>query len=217
MHKVLVSVTTISQKHEEKLQEINELNIKEAAFFPTCLNFKQRQEFYKELEKSTLKRIPVVHLRDDMTPEEVEYLKKRFRTKRFNIHSKKQKPLFYNLSKFRKRIYVENHNSGQIESQELKDYRGICLDVSHLEDARLKTGEKNIFKYYINLLEKYKIGFSHVSAIRNKESTHEFKNLSEFDYVLRYLKYLPKYLALELENPIKEQLKAQAYIKKILS
>jgi hypothetical protein len=62
---------------------------------------------------------------------------------------------------------------------------------------------------------------SHVSAVDQTlnppGADHTFKSLSDFDYLQNFLEYLPEIVALELENPIEQQLEAKAYIRKLLS
>ena len=57
-----------------------------------------------------------------------------------------------------------------------------------------------------------------VSKKITRYDSHNFENLSEFDYLKKYPKnYFSNLIALELENSIKEQLVAKEYIIDILS
>jgi len=233
MTKVLVSITTCSNNWQDKIKEAKKLKLTELAFFPTCLRDKKtRLKAYKLLENTSIKNIPFVHLRGNMDIDEIEYLIKRFNTKVFNIHSKVEHAPEYDLSKYKNEIYVENHpgytstsEDYLIEENMIKKYAGICLDISHLEADRLeKTKHYSIFLKY---LKKYKCGVWHMSAITSKRKHdsfeninrfdhHTFKNLSEFNYLKKYKKFLPKFIALEVENNIAEQLGAKKYIEKLL-
>ena len=184
-----------------------------------------REKIYKELYKNNIKNVPFVHLRDDMKLEEIDYLIKKFNTKLFNTHTKqdhgiKDKRIF---KKYKNLIYLENTN--QYIKNEINNYAGICLDVSHLENAR--RCKKKSYKIVSEILKNYKCGVWHVSAIRRKAykcshskvlryDDHTFHSLTEFDYLKKYKKYLPKYIAFEVENSIEEQLKAKKYISKLL-
>ena len=53
----------------EKLKEADERSLTEIAFFPTGMTFQQRRSFYKQLKKSSIKKIPCLHLRNDMEEE----------------------------------------------------------------------------------------------------------------------------------------------------
>lgn len=136
MIKVLPSITTTSvygRDWREYFKEIKKLNLKEAAFFPTCLKSREeREDAYKLLESSPIENIPFVHLRDNMDIDEADYLINKFNTKAFNIHSKKEHAPKYDLKKYKNIIFVENHPphfecDNQIEREEelIKEYGGI--------------------------------------------------------------------------------------------
>ena len=196
------------------------MGLKEAALFPTAINKKEREELYQLLEKSSLESIPFAHLRSDMEPREIDYLIKRYHTEVFNIHTQRENPLIYDYSKYKNIIYIENVYY-PLNEQGLKNFGGICLDFSHLETDRLL--HKETFKQNVKMLENYPIGCNHISAIKREThldemgkvryDDHHLKNLSELDYLKKYpLKYFALFVAVELENSIKEQLAARDYI-----
>ena len=136
MRKILVSITTTRNSDwRAKINEINKLGLKEAAIFPTCLNGKERKELYKLLEKSTLKMIPLVHIRNDMGPEELDYLIKKFRVKTFNMHTNSEFPFRYDYQKHQRMIFIENVYN-PLNEKEIRKFGGICVDTAHLEDDR---------------------------------------------------------------------------------
>jgi len=213
--------TTRGSNWKEKIKEAKNLGLKEVCFFLTCLNLEQRKEFYKLAENSKIKESPLVHLRSDMELWELDYLKENYNTKVFNIHYDLKFPLLHDYSKYRDIIYVENVGD-PLDENNLKEFAGICLDISHLEDDRLLNKEK--FNHNIKIIEKYPIGCNHVSAI-GKEThidkdeglprydMHHFKDLSEFDYLKKYPKgYFSNFIAIELESSLKDQLKVIEYI-----
>jgi len=218
----LLGITTTDEQGNgwrKKIKEIDELGLKKVAFFPTCLEKAQRKEFYGLLEKTGLKEIPFVHIRGDMDYNELDYLIKRYKTKAFNIHTGRQHPAIYDYSKYKKMLYLEN--TFPFDETELKGFAGICLDLSHLEDD--KNLRKDIFKHRQEMIEKYKVGCNHISAISQESqksesgkdiySGHYFRELSEFDYLKNYPKtYFSKFIGMELENSLKEQLQAIEYI-----
>ena len=225
MRKILLSITTTSGSDWRKMVgDINELGLKEAALFPTCLDEKERKELYRLVENSSIKSIPFVHIRNDMGLEEMDYLIKKYNTKVFNTHSKRERPMFSDYSKHKNIIYIENVYH-PFDEQELKDFAGICLDFSHLETDRLLY--KDIFDYDIEMMEKYPIGCNHISAIKKETRVdemgktrydeHHLEDLSELDYLKRYpLKYFSDFVAIELENSIKEQITIKDYISDLL-
>jgi len=222
---ILPTITTkIKSAWRDKVKEVKKLRLKEVALFLTCLNQKERKELYQLLKETNIGSIPFVHLRSDMELWELDYLVKHYQAKVFNTHTKRDFPFLYNLDRYKKIIYIENVYK-PLDEAEIKEFAGICLDLSHLENARIF--KPKIYKHNISLIEKYPPGCSHISPNKNflmldedkplPEEPHYLKNLSELDYLKRYpLKYFGAFVAIELENTIAEQLKVIQCLKKIL-
>ncbi len=207
------------------LKEIDKLGLKEIALFPTCLAKEERKEVYALLEKTNLKSIPLIHLRGDMELEELDYFVKNYKTKLFNVHTPRRNPLLHDFLKYKKQIYIENGQPFFTE-KELDSFAGICLDFSHLENDRRLN--KEVFERTIEMFKKYSIGWAHISAVTATPHMdldgyftyheHRLEDFSELDYLKNYpLNYFPKLIAMELTNPLKEQLEAINYIRKILN
>jgi len=223
--RIFPTITTISKNWREKIKEVGKLGLEEVCFFPTCLKEKERKITYRLLKKINIKRIPVVHLREDMKAEELDYLIENYQTRAFVRHSQLEYPLIYNYSKYRNIIYIENVFH-LFKEKELEHFGGICLDFAHLENDRLSN--KRRFGSILKTIEKYPIGVNHISAIKKvahqdvfkkipRYDSHRFENLSEFDYLKKYPKnYFSNLIAIELENSIKDQLLAKDYIANIL-
>lgn len=224
--KIYPTIVTTDGKHLEKLKEVNMLGLEEVCVFLTGLSPQERKDFYKELEKSSIRKIPLVHLKEDFKLWEIEYFSKTYQTEVFNTHTSRQYPIPQEWFKHKERIYIEN-TIYPWDGEELEKFAGVCLDFSHLEDARLLR--KKIYEVNIKLLDIHSCGCAHISAIKKDleyskkwnldyRSDHLFGDLSEFDYLKNYpKKYFPEIMALELENSIEEQLKAKEYIERILS
>lgn len=221
--------TTKGSDWRAKIREIDELGIEKLALFVTCLNENERKECYQLLEKTSLKEIPFCHIRSDMPFEELDYLVKRWQTKVFNLHTRKEFAFKYDYdnSPYKDKIYIENVYFG-LPEEEVKKFAGICLDLAHLENDRLIRSE--VFENSLKMLEKYPIGCNHISGIFAvpeeiiedsgviRYDKHFFTTLKDFDYLKRYpLKYFSKSCALEVENPFKEQLEAIEYIYQLLN
>ncbi len=223
--RIFPTITTISQNWPEKIKEVKKLGLKEVCFFPTCLKEKERKKAYNLIGKTKIKRIPLVHLREDMKPEELDFLVKKYKTQAFNLHAQSEYPLIYDYSKYRKMIYIENayHN---FNKKELNYFGGVCIDFSHLENDRIIHKEK--FKKIIKIIKRYKIGCNHISTIKKtshwdkgegafRYDAHRLIKASELDYLKNYPKnYFSDIIAIELENSIKEQLSVKKYIIDIL-
>jgi len=236
--KILLGLTTTSGSDwKEKVEECKKFDIKEIALFPTAINSEKRKELYGLLENSPVKSIPHVHLRDDMELWEMEYLKKIFGTQVFNIHNKNCTHNFSDFNErsggYKNKIYVENLEKSETipDPNELEDFAGLCVDFSHWEDG-IMLGEKDYDQKMREVVGKFPVGCSHISAVSEKMvetrdaafpeiiyrdySKHFFENLSEFDYLKKYVQFIPELVSLELENSFEEQLKAKEYIEKII-
>ena len=221
--KIFPSITTLSLNWKNKIEEIKELGLKEVCLFLTGLNKESREELYKLLKTAEIRRIPLVHLRSDMNLEELDYFVENYKTEVFNTHSERQYPLKYNLDKYKNIIYIENA-SLPLDGKEIKNFGGVCLDFSHLENRRLLN--QDVYRNEIEIIEKYPCGCNHISAIkkfpfRNKDKlkydSHYLEDLSEMDYLKRYpVNYFSSIIAIELENTIEKQLMVKNYIIELL-
>jgi hypothetical protein len=199
-------------------KEVNELKLTEVALFPTVLNSIERQEFWDYLKKSTITSVPFVHLRDDFSREEVQFLIQNYGTQRFTIHPNAIKG--YIDWPERKMFYIEQlfRSDERLADFEkyLPEFGGLTVDFSHLERGRTKNCPD--YQRSLELFKKYKIGIVHLNGFIPllKFDTHYIYSLSNFDY----LKNIPDYIwsdciGLEMENSITEQLKFKNYIIKL--
>jgi hypothetical protein len=220
---ILPTITTIFPNWRDKLKEAEELKLKEINIFPTCLEVKERKNLYENLKKIGIVKIPFVHIRSDMDVWELDLLARDFKTEMFNTHTQREYPLSFNLDKYKNIIYIENTEE-PLDEKEINQFAGICLDFSHLDyDRRFK---EDTYKHNVKMIEKYGCGCNHISPqisffSPNKEKAtehhHFLKSLTQLDYLKNYPKrYFSPYLAVEIENSLKEQLGAIEYIKKIL-
>lgn len=222
-HVILPGLTTLTD-WQSKIKELDKLKLREIALFPTGLRFKQRQKLFKQLKQTGVKSIPHVHLTADIQISEIRYLIKHYKTKLFNIHPRGMFRPVLKYKGYLKQFYIENLNSIDDDFYNfLNKTAGLCVDFSHWEDFGQRQHNSGYEKFR-QVVEKNKIGCCHISAVRDKigfdplsgkkcYSRHAFKNLHEFDYLKKYKKYLPKYVSLELENSLGEQLMAAKYIK----
>lgn len=218
--KILPTITTITPSlWREKIKEAKKLALEEAALFPTCLPIEERKELYNLLKETKIKKIPFVHIRTDMELWELDFLSENFKTEVFNIHGKKDY-LGSGFEKYKDKMFVEN-TFWPLEEKEIEEIGGICLDFSHLENDSFVR--RDIYGHTEKMLKKYGCGCNHIGAIREspiaaKEKlgcydTHYLERLSELDYLKKYpLSYFSDYIAIELENSVKEQLEIKNYI-----
>lgn len=213
--------TTCGSDWRAKIKEADNLGLKEVALFPTCLDKSEREELYGLLDKSKIKKIPFVHMRNDMPPEELDFLIKKYQTEVFNTHTSDCYPFLFDLSDFSSVIYLEN-TIYPFKEEELKNFAGICIDLSHLENDRILQPER--YKGFCDAISRSIIGCNHISAIQEKThfneeikedrvTSHFMESLLELDYLKNYpQEYFSKYMALEIENDLSTQLKAKDHI-----
>jgi hypothetical protein len=232
-HKILLGLTTTKGSNwKEKIAEINQFGIEEVALFPTFLRIEERKELYAFLEKTNLKKIPHVHLRDDMEDWELNLFFEKYGTRLFNIHPNQKSLDFVKKTKYKNIIFVENMKDlNDTYLEVLENCAGLCSDFSHWHDQEGRQKNKSYEKIY-SLVEKYPIGCCHISAIdeRPREvvsyltgekflcyDNHTMSDFSQLDYIEKYVQYLPEYVSIELENSFKVQLEVKKYLEKIIN
>ncbi len=218
MTKILLSITgEKSSDWAEKLKEINELGITEIAVFLSRFDKKERNNLYRLLSKSAVKTVPFVHLRDDMTKEEVKFFIDRFETGHFNVHESSFKILDQWKGCWDK-LYLEMDFNDEIaKNVKVRKIGGFCVDLSHLK-AAMARGEKEAY-YILSKKNEIEIACNHLNGYNQTEmkDMHYIKNLNSFDYLTTLPKYVfGKIIALEVDNPIAEQIGFREYISRLL-
>ncbi len=198
---------------QNKLEEINRLGIEEAAVFLTQFEPRERESFYKFLLKSSLKKVPLVHLRDDSDKGEIEFFIKNFGTKYFNIHEANF-DILDKWSGYWDKLYLEMDYDGVIaKNVKVEKIGGFCVDFAHFKSS-VVSGSKEANFIFLRK-NKTKIACNHLSGYseENNCDIHDATGVKEFDY----LKTLPEYvfgkvIAFEINNSIKEQMEFRKYI-----
>lgn len=202
---------------QSKLKEINQLEITEAAVFLESFDKKQRPHLYKFLLESSIKEVPLVHLRHDTNQEDIKFFIKHYKTDYFNIHEKS----FDNLEKWQgywDKLYLEMDYDGQVNKNvKVRKIGGFCIDLSHFKSVIAKGGEEAAYAF----LRKHKIKFAcnHLNGYDpvKKCDIHTITNLNDFDYLTSLPKFVfGQIIAIEVNNPIKEQIKFREYLSKLL-
>jgi hypothetical protein len=225
---VLVSITTyhgqgVSDGWKAMLAEVADLGLNRVALFITGLDHKSRLECYSILASLKQRQnlsLPFVHARADMQPEEYHWLMEEMGTQVFNLHTPSflyPHPLL--PAELKQRICLENScltPDRSLTRSSFDGFAGICLDLSHLEDARRRHPQE--YLGLIDLLTEIPVCANHISAIPNQPRSrdlsgkpafddHRLLAECEIDYAATYPpNYFGQYVALELINPIREQL-----------
>ena len=230
--KVLISFTsTYNPNWHQTIADLKKFSVKEFALFVTTIGTAdERWQILREIKAEVPQvKIPFAHIRPDMSPAELDFLIDNFGTQAFNLHPTKEYPLEHDYSNYLDKIWIENGGPTIHDGLEVSDidgFAGICLDLSHLEGGRLQ----NFPGYGIttDTLKRFKIGANHISAISTEPvvyggkphrfDIHQFSDLSQFDYLKNFpAEYFGQFIALELINPVSEQLEAKKYIESIIT
>lgn len=217
--RILVSITGYKEKDwKSKLEEIEKHKITRIALFLEMFRKQQRSKIYSALLTSNIKEIPLVHIRNDMTKQELEFISKNFKTECFNIHENSFKHL-EQWNGFYKKLFLEMNYDNHIPKKvNLNKIGGFCIDLSHFKAAEKKQSKD--FEY-ITKRKKEKKYFkcNHLNGYSYKKNIdlHTIKSLKDFSYLKTLPKFLfGKYIALEVNNSIAEQLKFKKYVMKLL-
>ena len=223
--KILFGLTTTpASDWRGKVEEMKRFGIGEIALFPTYLEKKEREELYRLLEGIADLKIPLIHLREeDMHGMELAYLDARYHPVAYNVHVDAYGTTA--LHGYRDRIFVENQLSSFPEGI-FEEYAGICLDTQHIHYTRFRLPK--LYREVKRLLDSgTSVGWSHLSpypAMRNRfhrkrlgVGSHYMIDLREYEYVKRYVKYLPEYVSIEAENTFEEQLRIREYLDTIIN
>lgn len=218
--KILLSITGEEEDHYKgKIEEIKSRNISRVALFLERFLPKQREDIYNELERSTIKEIPLAHIRSDMHKEELELLYKKYNTRYFTIHED-HFDILEKWKGFERNLFLEMNTDNVVsENVKVNEIGGFCIDLAHFQKAKdkgvidydyvcQKRGNKELFK--CNHLGGYSF-----------EKIQDLHYVTEKDDFL-YLKKLPKFIfgeiiAIEINNTIEEQIHFREHIIKMLS
>lgn len=207
--KLLIGLTGRTDREwQSKLKEINQFKITEIALFLEFYRKRQREKIYQALLKSKIKKIPQVHLRNDIERGELEFLTKTYKPACFTIHESSFRVL-NNWKGFYKKLFLEMNYDNFISNLiKVDKIGGFCVDLSHFKASEKKFSKefkyiikrKNASKYFIcNHLNGY--------SYRNNTDLHIVKSLKDFNYLKSLPKFLfGKYIAIEVFNSIVDQI-----------
>ncbi|MBR9704800.1 hypothetical protein GOV12_05285 [Candidatus Pacearchaeota archaeon] len=216
---IIPGITSFNGKGwKRKLMEVEKLGITRVGLFLEEIDSRNNNELFDLLLKSNIKEIPLVHIKESTTCEDINFLIKNFKSKYFTIHESD----FKNLEKWKslyKKLFLEmNFDDYVSKNVKVKKIGGFCIDLSHFKASwDLITDD---FKYVIerkNFKKYFKCNHLNGYSYKENRDLHRINSLKNFDY----LKSLPSFIfgdviALEMYNSISEQLKFKKYIVKML-
>lgn len=217
MKKVYLSLTGYDYAtFERKFKEVQKFGINEICVFLSALNHNHHKYVLEKLLKSKIKYIPLVHICDKTTKAEIEFFKKNFKTKYFNIHNQS----LFDIEKYQphlKNILLETHPEVVFDEIGLSKIGGFCIDVAHFWRGK-EIQSKDYFQVLKFKNKKSLFKANHLSGYKkNWGDLHDIKNEKDFEY----LKDVPKFifgdiLAIEIMDTINTQTKVKKYIEKII-
>lgn len=201
-----------------KMKEINSLGLETIALFLEMYKKSERKKIYKALEKSCVKKIPLVHIKNDMANEELKYLCKKYNNPCLTIHESSFDKL-PEWNGYHQHLYLEmNYNNSIPKNVDINKIGGFCVDLSHFKSAEEKWSKE--FEYIINKRNKknlFKCNHLNGYSYKKNRDVHIISSLEEF----KYLKTLPDFvfgdiMALEIFNSISDQIIYKKYIVNLL-
>ena len=202
---------------QNKIEEADKFKIQELAVFLSSFDKKERDHLFKFLLKSSIKKVPFVHLRHDSDKEEIEFFIKNYNTECFNIHEYG----FDTLEKwapYHDKLYLElNYDNKLNKNVKVRKIGGFCIDLSHFK-ASIAHGTKEA-EYIFLRKEKNIFLCNHLNGYdpNQRKDKHTITSLKDFDYLTTLPKFVfGKIIAIEAYNSIKEQLKFKKYLEEIL-
>lgn len=201
-----------------KIKDADKFNIEEAGLFLEILTLKERKKVYIELEKSKIKKIPLIHIRNDMKKWELKYLEKKYNPTYMTIHES----TFKYLKKWKgyyKKLFLEMNYDNKVKNYvNVEKIGGFCIDLSHFKSGEERWAKD--FEYVLKNKDKKKLLCNHLNGYlwKKRKDLHRIRNKKDFNY----LQTLPEFvfgqkIALEMYNPIKEQIKYKKHLIKMLS
>lgn len=217
--RLLVSITgRTSSDWKNKLLEIEKFKIKRVALFLEFYAEKEKKKIYEALLSSNIKKIPLVHIRNDMKKSELEFLEKNFKTKCFTIHENSFK--YLNKWKgFHKKLFLElDYNNHVPQMIHIEKIGGFCIDLSHFKASKERFTNEFLYTMKKRKINKYfKCNHLNGYSPARKKDLHTIRTLKNFNYLKTLPKFVfGKYIALEMFNSIKDQLKYKKYLINII-
>jgi len=216
--KITPSITGFnSQQLNRKITEVENFELDNIPLFFERLPIEERDKVYARLEKSSIKKIPLVHIRGDMDKEELDFFKRKYKTKYFTIHEEHFK-ILQKWKGFYKDIYLEMNKDNLVKKNVIVEkIGGFCVDLSHFKSAEEKWSQE--FIYTLERSDDKIFACNHLNGYSYQRNTdmHIINNLSDFNY----LKTLPEFLfgeciAIEADHSIAKQLEFKKYLIKFL-
>ena len=216
--RIMPSITGFNARQlNRKIGEAEKFKLYDIPLFFERLSIKEREKVYTRLKKSSIKKIPLVHIREDMSIKELDFFKKNYQTKYFTIHE-----IHFKIIKkwrgFYKDLYLEMNKDNIVDQDVIVEkIGGFCVDLSHFKSAEEKWSKE--FTYTLERADDKIFACNHLNgySYRQNIDLHSISHYREFNY----LRTLPEFLfgeciAIEADHSIAKQLEFKKYLLKFL-
>ncbi|MBR9706653.1 hypothetical protein GOV14_06480 [Candidatus Pacearchaeota archaeon] len=220
--RIIVGITASPKNGKgwkRQIRDIYKYGITRAALFLEYISKADRVVLYKLLLHSPIKEIPLVHIRSDISKDEIEFFIKNFKSKYFTIHESDFKVL-KKWKGVQKKLYLEmNFDDAVSKSVKVERIGGFCVDLAHFK----ASSKERTKEYYHTLKYKNKKKYFKCNHL-NGYSRHQNRDLHTIwrRASFKYLKTLPEFvfgnvIAIEVENSIKQQIRFKKHLVKMLN
>lgn len=219
-HKIVVSITGHRAKDcLSKIAEIKKLKINEAALFLECLEKHDRDIVYIALKASGLKSIPLVHLRSDMSREEIRMLDEMYKVKYFTIHEDHFN-IINHWRGFYKKLYLEMSTDNNVaDNVKVEKIGGFCVDLAHYQKQSVLDNADYEYVYSRRNSPQLFV-CNHLSGYdsTNNMDMHLIKSKKDFLYLEKLPRFVfGKLIAFEVNNSITRQVSLKSYIESLIN
>ena len=218
---IIPSITTSNFEITDiQVEELKKLDVKKIGLFLTGMHFhSDRMNLIKTLHSIGGITCPLVHVRIDSKPEELEFCLEHFNTQFFNLHAIHEDNFIKSdIYKFKDKMLAEN--SRMLTKKQVDSFAGICLDLSHYFEDSFRN--KEVVEDIQHAIKHHPIYCNHISAVRKDKKNWYSEHIGNYNSDFDYLKKIPgEYFGtvcscMELETSITKQLNLIAYIYTIL-
>ena len=216
--RILLSMTgRTSREVVSKILSINKKQINTAALFFESVKESDRDSIYLALEKSNIKKIPLIHIRGDVSKDEIKFFKDKYKTKYFTIHEDEAVKM-KKWTGYHKDLYLEMNTDNFVSKKiDIDKLGGFCIDLSHFKVEEQKWSKE--FLYILSKRKKSVFACNHINGYSYKKNCdlHVVKDLMSFNYLNTLPEFLfGKMIAIETYNSIDSQIKFKNYLIKLL-
>lgn len=202
----------------KKIAEADRFGLDRVSLFLERLEPADRESVYAALRESGIKDIPLVHLRSDMSREEIVRLVADYGVRYFTIHEN-HFDVMDGWHGFEKQLYLEMSTDNRVAPNVLVEkIGGFCVDLAHYKKQSVLANQD--WQYVYERRDQADLfACNHLSGYDPASNMDMHTVATEKDF--SYLAELPpfvfgKLIAFEINNPLEEQMQYRDYVVSLL-